>query len=57
MADSLHLDFRIPGSAIPFGLATIIATYAAAALNENRERIYSLQKIQAELKDALDRSS
>ncbi len=57
MADSLHLDFRIPGSAIPFGLATIIATYAAAALDENRERIYNLQKVQAELRDALERSS
>ena len=57
MADSLHLDFRIPGSAIPFGLATTIATYAAAALNENKERIYNLQKLQEELSDALERSS
>jgi hypothetical protein len=57
MADSLHLDFRIPGSAVPFGLATTIATYAAAALNENRERIYNLQKLQAELSDALEGSS
>jgi len=53
MANSLHLLFRIPASAIPFGLAMLTATYAVAALGETRTRINSLNAIEFELVEAL----
>jgi hypothetical protein len=53
MANSLNLDFRIPGSAIPFGLAITVATYAVSALDESKGRISSLRALQAELSEAI----
>jgi hypothetical protein len=53
MADALNLDFRIPGSAIPFGLAIASATYAVSALDESKRRIASLRALQAELNEAV----
>lgn len=53
MADALNLDFRIPGSALPFGLAIAVATYAVAALDESRARISSLRALEAEMTEAV----
>jgi len=53
MSSGLNLDFRISGSAIPFGLAIAAATYAASALSESRLRIMALRTLQEELQDAL----
>lgn len=53
MADSLNLDFRIPGSAIPFGLAIAATTYAVAALDESKARIHSLRALEAQLSEAV----
>lgn len=53
MADALNLDFRIPGSALPFGLAIAVATYAVVALDESRARISSLRALEAEMTDAV----
>jgi two-component sensor histidine kinase len=53
MASSLNLDFRIPGSAIPFGLAIAAATYAASALDESKTRIASLHALEEELNQAV----
>ena len=57
MATSLNLDFRIPGSAIPFGLAIALSTYAVSALDESRRRIDSLRALQAELRQAVSDSA
>lgn len=53
MADALNLDFRIPGSALPFGLAIAVATYAVVALDESRARISSLRALEAEMTEAV----
>lgn len=53
MATRLNLDFRIPGSAIPFGLAIALSTYAVAALDESRQRINSLRTLESELQQAV----
>ena len=57
MADSLYLDFRIPASAIPFGLAISLATYAVAALDDSKRRIASLRALENELNEAVRESS
>jgi hypothetical protein len=57
MADSLNLDFRIPGSAIPFGLAIAAATYGISALDESKKRISSLRAMQEELEAVVAESS
>ena len=57
MATSLNLDFRIPGSAIPFGLALALSTYAASALDESRQRINSLRALETELQRAVKNSA
>lgn len=57
MADSLHLDFRIPASALPFGLAIAVATYAVVALDQSRSRIGSLRALEQELEAAVKESS
>lgn len=57
MADALNLDFRIPGSAIPFGSAIAVATYAVSALNESKGRIASLRALQNELSEAVELST
>jgi len=57
MADSLHLDFRIPASALPFGLAIAVATYAVVALDHSRSRIASLRALEHELEEAVKESS
>jgi signal transduction histidine kinase len=57
MSTSLNLDFRIPGSAIPFGLAIAAATYAVSALDESKARIASLGALQSELNDAVAASA
>lgn len=56
MADSLHLDFRIPASALPFGLAIAVATYAVVALDRSRSRIGSLRALEHELEEAVKES-
>ena len=53
MSSGLNLDFRISGSAIPFGLAIAAATYAVSALSESRARITALRALQEELQQAL----
>ena len=53
MANSLYLLFRIPASAIPFGLAILTATYAVAAIGETRARINSLDALELELMEAI----
>jgi len=57
MADSLHLDFRIPASALPFGMAIAVATYAVVALDQSRSRIGSLRALEQELEAAVKESS
>jgi hypothetical protein len=57
MADSLHLDFRIPASALPFGLAIAVATYAVVALDQSRSRISSLRALERELEAAVAESN
>jgi hypothetical protein len=57
MASALNLDFRVPGSAIPFGLAIAAATYAITALDESKERIRALRALQGELQSAVEDSS
>lgn len=57
MADALNLDFRIPGSAIPFGLAIGVATYAVGALDESKSRIASLRALEHELSEAVTDSA
>jgi len=53
MSTGLNLDFRISGSAIPFGLAIAAATYAGSALSESRSRIIALRALQDDLQDAM----
>lgn len=49
MSNSPNLGFRILGSAIPFGLAMVLAAVSIGALSESRDRIRFLVAKQSEL--------